>query len=242
MQLSRSLTSDFWHPSACWSRILRAMKTPTLAHLLKTAIEHRLLDVHTALIAKVERYDAEKQLVDVAPVLKRSIKTLDGEWAHESLPVLCDVPVLFPRAGGFFLSFPIQAGDFVQLIFNEASIEAWLTDKAPNTPCNQRFSLEGAVAIPGVFPLNKALSGAHAENLVLGQEQGLQIHIDGQKIRLGSADAHEALAIASKVQEELDRIKASFNAHTHVPSGGTIKPTDKILLSSDIATKNVVAS
>lgn len=218
------------------------MKTPTLAHLLKTAIEHRLLDVHTALIAKVERYDAEQQLVDVAPVLKRSIKTLDGEWAHEFLPVLCDVPVLFPRAGGFFLSFPIQAGDFVQLIFNEASIEAWLTDKAPGALCSQRFSLEGAVALPGVFPFNKALPGAHAENLVLGQEQGLQIHIDGQKIRLGSAEAHEALAIASKVREELDHIKSVFNSHTHITFKGPIDPTSVITASFDIAAKHVVAS
>lgn len=234
-------TPDFWHLSACRSFILDPMQTPTLAHLLKTAIEHRLLDVHTALIAKVERYDAEQQLVDVAPVLKRSINTLDGEWAHESLPMLCDVPVLFPRAGGFFISFPIQPGDYVQVIFNESSIEAWLTDNAPSIALNQRFTLEGAVALPGVFPLTKTLSGAHTANLVLGRDGGVQIHIDNETIRLGSAEAHEPLAIASKVKEELDRIKASFNTHTHVPSGGAIKPADQILLSSDIATKQVVA-
>lgn len=195
------------------------METPTLAHLLKTAIEQRLLDVHTALIAKVESYDAEKQLVDVAPVLKRHLQSIDGEWTTESLPVLCDVPVLFPRAGGFFLSFPIQPGDFVQIIFNEASIEEWFTDKTPSVVCNQRFSLEGAVALPGVFQINKTLSGAHTKNLVLGNERGLQIHIDGQKIRLGSADASEALALASKVEAELERIKKTFNLHVHASNG-----------------------
>lgn len=129
------------------------MQTPTLTHLLKTAIEHRLLDVHTALIAKVESYDADKQLVDVALVLKRRLQNIDGEWINETLPVLCDVPVLFPRAGGFFLSFPIQPGDFVQLIFNESSIEAWLTDSAPSVLSTQRFTLEGAIASPGCFRL-----------------------------------------------------------------------------------------
>ena len=86
-----------------------------------------------------------------------------------------------------------------------------------------------------------ALTGALESNLVLGKEQGLQIHIDDQKIRLGSQDASEALAIASKVKEELDRIKSAFHSHTHVPSGGPIKPSDRIQISTDIAAKSVVA-
>lgn len=167
---------------------------PSLAQLLKHAIESRLLDVHTAMIAKVESYDAAKQTVNVAPMLKRTIENLQGEWVAEQLPVLCDVPVLFPRAGGFFLSFPIQPGDFVQLIFNETDIEAWLENKEPTISHNQRFTLQGAVALPGIFPQAMALTSAHASNLVLGKEQGLQIHIDDQKIRLGSIEASEALA------------------------------------------------
>ena len=110
---------DFDHPFEIRRFIMAPMTpTPSLAQLLKHAIEGRLLDVHTAIIAKVESYDAAKQLVNVAPVLKRSIENMRGEWIAEQLPVLCDVPVLFPRAGGFFISFPIQPGDFVQLIFN----------------------------------------------------------------------------------------------------------------------------
>lgn len=216
-------------------------QTPSLAQLLKHAIEGRLLDVHTALIAKVERYDAAKQIIDVAPVLKRSIENMDGEWIAEQLPVLCDVPVLFPRAGGFFISFPIQPGDFVQLIFNETDIEEWLENKEPTISHNQRFTLQGAVALPGIFPQSMVLSGAHKSNLVLGKEQGLQIHIDDQKIRLGSEDASEALAIASKVKEELERIKSAFHSHTHFPPGGSIKPSDCIIISTDIAAKTVVA-
>jgi len=156
------------------------------------------------------------------------------------LPMLCDVPVLFPRAGGFFISFPIQPGDFVKLIFNEVDIEAWLENSPPSIADNQRFSLKGAVALPGVYPQAKTLLDAHKSNLVLGKDQGLQIHIDEQKIRLGSADASEALALASKVKEELDRIKAAFNIHTHFPAAGPIKGNDKILGSSDIFAKNVV--
>lgn len=66
-------------------------ETPTLAKLLQYAVENRLLEVHTALIAKVENYDANKQLVDVSPVLTQPVRTSKGEWYSETLPVLCDV-------------------------------------------------------------------------------------------------------------------------------------------------------
>ncbi len=48
--------------------ILASMKEiPTLATLIKQAIDNRLLDVHTAMIGRVERYDAEKQLLTWLP-------------------------------------------------------------------------------------------------------------------------------------------------------------------------------
>jgi hypothetical protein len=192
-------------------------QTPTLAQLLKQAIDNRLLEVHTAMIAVVESYDVATQQVNVSPVLKRRVRTLEDEWIDEQLPVLCDVPVLFPRAGGFFISFPIQTGDFVQLIFNETCIEEWLENSPPTIDHNQQFSLQGAVAIPGVYPLAKALTEAHESNLVLGKEQGVQIHIDGEKIRLGSAEANEALAIASKVEMELNILRKAIQGVTGIP-------------------------
>ena len=214
-------------------------QTPTLAQLLKHAIDNRLLDVHTALIAKVERYNAEKQQVDVAPVLNRRIQNTEGEWVSEQLPVLCDVPVLFPRAGGFFIFLPIKPGDFVQLIFNEVDIEDWLENAPSTIACNERFTLRGAMAIPGVYPEARALRDAYKDSLVLGKEKGLQIHIDDNKIRLGSADAREALAIASKVEKGLQRIIDAFNKHTHTSHGAITLPPMSGVIS--VAAKNVVA-
>ena len=217
------------------------IQTPTLSHLLRHAIENRLLDMHTALIAEVESYDSAKQQVNVKPILKRRIENTHGKWMNEELPMLCDIPVLFSRAGGFFLTLPLRQGDFVQLIINEEAIDEWFSSSTSMIANGKRFSLQGAVAIPGIHPQAKALSGAHETNLVLGRENGPQIHVDDEKIRLGSHKADEALAIASKVREELDRIKRAFNNHSHVSSSGPIKPTDKISASSDIATKKAVA-
>ena len=104
------------------------------------------------------------------------------------------------------------------------------------------------MAIPGIYPQSKPLTAAHKENMVLGQDNGLQIHIDNEKIRLGSADASEALVIASKVKDELKKIQAAFNGHIHgfVPPAGPnpamiLASTSTITSIEDIATERVVA-
>jgi hypothetical protein len=190
-----------------------------------------LFDVHTALIARVENYSAKKQLVDVSPVLARQYKNREGALVLEHMPMICDVPVLFPRGGGYFISFPIQPGDFVQLIFNETELDGWLDESEPTIIHNQRFTLQGAVAIPGIFPTSKALVDAHETNFAMGREQGLQIHIDDEKIRLGSDDARDALAIANIVKTELELLRTAVTSFT-----GTIFPP-----MSDFSTKKVVA-
>jgi len=216
-------------------------QTPTLSQLLKQAIDNRLLDIHTALIGRIEKYDASTQLADIQPVLKITTKTISGEIKNQDLPLLIDVPVIFPRSGGFFLSLPIQKGDFVQVIINETSIDEFLTESSTTIDSAGRFTLQGAVAIPGVFPQSKALQGTHKTNFVMGKDNGVQIHIDGNQISLGSVEASEALAIASKVKQELDRIITTFNGHIHACTGGTVSPPTSIAPSNDIATKRVVA-
>lgn len=183
-------------------------------------------------------------------MLKRTIKTLDDETVQEQLPILSEAPVLFPRAGGFFISFPISTWRFVQLIFNESSIDEWVADSASDEVYNERFSLQGAVAIPGVSPESKPLSGAHKTNFVAGKDNGVQLQIHGEKIRLGSAEASEALAIASKVKAELEKIKAAFNGHSHafvanppipakiLPSLSVITPIPEMATTSKVVANN----
>ncbi len=218
----------------------------SFAQLLKQAIDNRLLDLHTALIGRIEKYDAKTQLADIQPVLKCAIKTSDGTINQEDLPLLVDVPILFPRAGEFFISLPIEVGDYVQVIFNETAIDDFLSESPSRIDSARRFTLQGAAAIPGIYPQAKALKSAHKANLVMGRDEGIQLHIDQEKIRLGSEKAEEALAIASRVEAEFKKIINVFNGHTHngTCSTGTVStviPTSQLGPIGNIATQKVVA-
>jgi hypothetical protein len=208
-------------------------QTLTLAQLIKQAIENRLLEVHTALVGRIERYDHQAQLADIQPTSK-------------ALPLLVDVPLLFPRAGDFFISLPVQVGDFVQVVLNESSIDDFLTETANKIDASGRFTLQGAVAIPGIYPFSKPITGAHKTNLVLGKDKGVQVHIDDEKIRLGSEVANEALALAKNVSRELEKFRTAFNSHTHIAKASTGTVTNAATLTQiepigNIATQKVVA-
>lgn len=154
--------------------------TPTWPTAIREAIDSALIDVHTALPCSVKSYDAATQRVDVVPQIKRPLESYDtGDITHEELPVLPNIPVAFPRAGNMAITFPLEAGHFVLVVFSEYSIDQWLEKGRPTAPGDiGHLTLTGGVAIPiGPYPSAQALENAHAEDLVVGEDSGTQIHI-----------------------------------------------------------------
>lgn len=177
-------------------------------------IEDRMLDVHTALPARVTKYDPATQTADVLPLVR-----VNGE----KLPVIPGVPVAWPRAGGAFVSLPMVAGDFVFLVFAEQALGVWrAVNGAETAPGDlRRHHLSGAVALPCLFPDSVQLADVHSDNVVVGFDGGNQVHIkpDG-KVSLGSENPTDASAAASKVAIELNRLKADLTALKAAIAGG----------------------
>ncbi len=155
-------------------------RTPALEEVLRVAVDSGLGDTHTAMPGRVEKYDAEKQKADVKPLLKRTVVNDDGTEETESLPVITDVPIMFPRAGGFFITFPVEKGDFVLLVFCERSIDIWTAgDGSEVDPIDLRMhDLSDAVAFPCFYPFHKSLKDTTTEGLTFGKkDKGAQVTI-----------------------------------------------------------------
>lgn len=192
-------------------------RSPSLEEVLRAAIDYRLLGVHTALPARVESYDAASQKISAKPLVRALTPTADGGELNESVPIINDVPVVFPRAGGFFISLPVQQGDHVLLIFNERSVDKFIAGEGDEVdPIDPRdHDLSDAVALVGFYPFSKSLADAISANLVLGKEAGTQVHIKDGEIDLGSENAADFVAQAQKVLTELSAIIGKYNEHTH---------------------------
>jgi hypothetical protein len=191
-------------------------RTPEPQEVLRVAIEYSLSDLHTALPGRIETYDPATQKANVKPLIKRLVATQSGEELIEELPIIPQVPVVFPRTTAFHITFPVEAGDHVLLVFNERSIDNFVAGDGEDTDPDEfrMHDLTDAVALLGFYPDSKAIAEPSADSLVLGHAEGVSIHLAADKIELGERNAGDAASLDSLVQTELARIKGELEAIT----------------------------
>jgi len=106
---------------------------------------------HFCMPAQVIKFNSSEHTVNVQPAFKTLTSDSD---IPKLLPVIEDVPVVYPGGGAFFVTFDIVPGHFVLLVFAERSLENWanlggIADPQSTRKCH----LSDAIAIPGVLPL-----------------------------------------------------------------------------------------
>jgi len=152
---------------------------PSLAKLLQMAIDGRLCDVHTSMPGIVKSYDRATQTVKVQPALRR--KYVDGKIVD--LPIINQVPVVFPRAKGKWVHFDLEEGDVVTLLFSERSLDTWKQKGGLVSPDDPRkFHLSDAYAIPGGYDLGSSLvpNGGEGSIEMANGENHIVIEKDGK--------------------------------------------------------------
>lgn len=196
----------------------------TTSYDMREAIDRVLgdarADIHTSMPAQVLAYDAAAQTVDVRPALMREGVTEDGGDAYDALPDIFAVPIQWPRAGGFAITFPIAAGDWVHLHFAEQSTLAWRNrGVAPCTPgINDPHGMNGASATPGYYPNREKLTSVSTSAMELRSEDGaIKIVIEPSLVTLGGTVGADFVALAGLVKDAVDL--AIIN-HGHASLGG----------------------
>lgn len=174
---------------------------PTWQEIIAEAIESRLLELHTAIPGKVISYDATKQTAEVLPVVQAAEPREDGGTTLTRLPSIPNVPVQWPRGGGYALHLPLAAGDHVLLVFSEAAIGHWRASGEIAPPGDlRRGSLGYPIAIPGIAPDAAPLADAPANEGVINAPGVFRI----------GGPAADFVALAAKVDAQLDALKQAI--------------------------------
>ena len=212
--------------------------TPTLLDVIDLSVRRHLDGLFTAFPARVKEYSVATQKCDADPQIHHTFIGADGERISEVMPRLTDVPVMFPRGGGFGVTFPIQTGDYVLIVVSQFSLGLWLTNAQKGDPGNlTQYSLAGAIALPGLYPDPNALVDlADATNMKLGSDEGMQITITDSQVQVGGSS--DAAALASKVNELL----TAYNAHTHPHGDPVTGPTASTVTGTSTSTVLKLAS
>lgn len=106
-------------------------------------------------IGKVESINSSAQTVEASIQIKR--KAQDG--TSTAYPILVDVPYFVLQGGGAYLDFPVKAGDYCIILFNDRCIDSWWsTANVADPASNRKHSLSDALAIIGLNPKSSPLS------------------------------------------------------------------------------------
>jgi hypothetical protein len=108
--------------------------------------------VHTCIPGRIEEYSSKERRASVKPLVKTVL--VSGDVVE--IPPIVNVPVQFLSSKNFSMTFPLEKGDGVTILFSETGIGNFLSGKGQDVEADDqsRFSLTDAIAIPGLIPFS----------------------------------------------------------------------------------------
>lgn len=203
-------------------------KASTLEQLLQDFHDMLSRELNTCIPGIVEKKNSDNT-VDVQPAIKRVYS--DGKVVD--LPLLVEVPVLYPFSSKLSMSWPLVKDDPVIVFFSQRSIENWRKSGGLVKPGDRRHHhLSDAFCMP---------AGAHvgaqtvdSAKFVLEYEGG-KIEIDGSGNVNVNGSTDNAVAFQD-LKTAFDNFIIEFNAHVHTsaaPGSSTTMPTVPSVASID---------
>lgn len=153
---------------------------------LLVALEGWQSGMWTALPCIIVSFDAVKMTCVAQPALQGVIRQEDGSKVLTSMPMLLDVPVVFPSGGGYTLTFPITAGDEALVVFASRCIDAWWQLGGIRNQVEFRMhDLSDGFAIVGPRSQPRVLSSVSTTATELRSDDGqTKVQVTNGKIRL----------------------------------------------------------
>jgi hypothetical protein len=206
-------------------------RRPTLQAVIEAAKEAGRKGIYTWAPARVVKWDADKQRADCQILVKQVYRDEEDERRAKSWPVVTGVPVEFPGAGGYRITFPISDGNTVidgaraaattgALMFSHVSLDKWLSGngREVDPELDHTHALTDAKFFPGLHPFGSPWGDVPTDHMTIGHDSGVQAHYHQNVLTVAKrADeaAATAVALADLVLEQLTDIATALLIHTH---------------------------
>ncbi|CDL85421.1 phage baseplate assembly protein V [Xenorhabdus szentirmaii] len=143
-------------------------ETPFL--LMKEAVSSGL---YVSVPCIIQSFNADAVTVTAQPAIRWSVTNSEGKTESVALPLLVDVPVIFPRGGGVTLTFPIKVGDECLVIFADRCIDYWWQNGGVQEPVDPRqHNLSDGFAIVGPQSQARKIGGISTSAAQLRTDDG----------------------------------------------------------------------
>ena len=171
-------------------------------------------NIHTALPGVITAYDYTTKKASVQPTIKKIFE--NGEKL--TMPIITNVPVIFPGTSKGVIHFEITPGqDTCLIVFTERSLENWLSSDPtqsaePGDP--RQMDLSDAVCIPGLFSLASpgkvANTGSGLE--IINENGYINLLNDGTMELNGNT---KSFVTHAELDSALQTFITALNTHTH---------------------------
>ena len=189
----------------------------TFDRYIQQVIDNSLKDLHTVIPGKIERFDSDTQLAQIKPLIKR--RFVNNQEVE--LPLCINCPVMFPRAGGFVMTFPVKVGDECLVVFSERSLDTWLQSAGVQPPLDtRRHSLSDAIAILGLYSQPNKLGSFHNTGVEIKNDAGTTyFRLDDSGITIkGNVDIDGDVDITGDSTAS-DHISGTISGKNHTHGG-----------------------
>lgn len=123
----------------------------------------------------IKEFDPVSQTAKVQIAIREHVQQENLQLVWTEIPVLLDVPVVFPRGGGYVLTFPIKESDECLVVFSDMCIDAWFSlSGVQNQIEKRRHDLSDAIAIPGLWSQPRRLTEYSTKHVELRNEKRSQ--------------------------------------------------------------------
>jgi len=141
---------------------------------LDTALAKTIMsNLRVSMPGIIQSFDPETVTCVIQPAIKGSETDEAGNPVSLNLPLLVDVPVVFPRGGGVTLTFPVKAGDECLVIISDCCIDFWWQSGGVQEPVDtRRHDLSDAFAIVGPQSQAQKISGISSSAAQLRTDDG----------------------------------------------------------------------
>lgn len=179
-------------------------------------------NLRVAMPGIIQSFDATEQTVTVQCAIREKIN-MDGNLSWQEIPLLLDVPIIFPRAGNYILTMPIQAGDECLVVFGDSCMDAWWQSGGVQNQIDcRRHDLSDGYAIVGLYSQPRRITNYSTNTAQLRNISGsAYVELSGNDVNIvGGNVTISATSVTIGGSTTIDGRGFMGHTHTGVQTGG----------------------
>ena len=120
----------------------------TLAEAINTAIDSKLIQLHTSLPCEVVAVNIATQSVNVKVVVNQ----ITNDDKPLEFPIITEVPIGYTKTNEYNISFPINIGDTGLITFSERQLDYWIVEDKIQMPDDfRKHSMSDGLFTPNFY-------------------------------------------------------------------------------------------